>query len=468
MSLTRRQFLRFSAGTGLAGPLLGVPMSGLSLPGLTLLGLPIAGCQSAPTVAAPIEYDLFAAPASLPILPDQPTSGLGFNGGLPAPVLRGKQGQPMRIRLHNQLNEPTTVHWHGLRIPVNMDGVPGASQQPVPPGETFTYEFSPPDAGTFWYHPHMNSIEQMGRGLTGGLIIEEADAPGFDQDLFLLIRNWQLNTDGSFGPLSIKRYAARQGTPGQTFTVNGSARAEFRIPAGASTRIRLANADNTWHYDLALAGADAQLLALDAHPVTPRSFEGYQLGPGMRMDLGLIAPTTPGSTFFLKHRQQILARFVVDTPIGTARTALPALPPNPVSEPDLAHAEPYFFSFEWDAATDQQGRSLFWNLKGPKAQRPAYCTNANVLASLEFGKSYIFSMRNNTQYPHPIHLHGHAFKVLDSNKRSIIPHFADTAVLQGHEQMRIAFVADNPGAWMFHCHVIEHMAMGLAGMLVVV
>jgi FtsP/CotA-like multicopper oxidase with cupredoxin domain len=349
-----------------------------------------------------------------------------------------------------------------------MDGVPGPSQQPVIPGETFTYEFTPPDAGTFWYHPHINSIEQLGRGLVGGMIIDEIEPPAFDRDELLLIRNWQLNNDGSFGPLSIKRYAARQGTPGQTFTVNGNINAEFEIPAGASTRLRLLNADNTWHYEVSLEGVDAHLLALDAHPIAPIPFQSWLLGPGMRADLGVIAPLTPGKTFVLKHRHQVLARFNVTAPQGPARQTLPTLPANPVAEPDIARAEPYFFSFEWDAATDEQGRALFWNIKGPKAQRPAFCTNANLLATLERDKSYVFSLRNNTQYPHPIHLHGHAFKVLDSNKRTLMPHFADTVVLQDHEQIRIAFVADNPGAWMFHCHVIEHMAQGLAGMLAVV
>lgn len=449
MSFTRRQFLRYSAGASLATPML--------------------GCQSALLVPPPpIEYDVIAAPASFNILPGHTTQGLAFNGGFPAPIVRGKQGRPLRIRLHNHLNEPTTLHWHGLRIPITMDGVPGPSQQPVLPGETFTYEFTPPDAGTFWYHPHINSIEQLGRGLVGGMIIDEIQPPGFDRDELLLIRNWQLNNDGSFGPLSIKRYAARQGTPGQTFTVNGKLSAKFKIPAGASTRLRLLNADNTWHYEVSLEGADAQLLALDAHPIAPTPFKSWLLGPGMRADLGVIAPPTPGKTFVLKHRHQVLARFYITEPQGPAREALPTLPTNPVPEPDIARAEPYFFSFEWDAATDEQGRALFWNIKGPKAQRPAFCTNANLLATLERGKSYVFSLRNNTQYPHPIHLHGHAFKVLDSNKRPLMPHYADTVVLQDHEQIRIAFVADNPGAWMFHCHVIEHMAQGLAGMLAVV
>lgn len=455
MSLHRRQFLKSAGLTGLG------------------FMLPLSACQPASTskiatVQGPIEYDLIAGPAHFQILPGVTTQGLGFNGGFPAPVLRGRQGVPMRIRLHNQLNEPTTLHWHGLRIPVNMDGVPGPSQMPVQPGETFTYEFTPPDAGTFWYHPHMNSTEQLGRGLVGGLIIDEAEDPGFDTDLLLLLRNWHLNADGSFGPLSIKRYAARQGTPGQTFSVNGQLLPEYALPAGASVRLRVLNADNTWPYELSLTGVDSQILALDAHPVSPRRFEGYQLGAGMRMDLGILVPDRAGQTFELKHRHQVLARFRVDAANQPARTSLPILPKNPVPEPDLATAERQFFSFEWDAATDEQGRSLFWNIKGAVYQRPAFCSNANLLATLERDKSYLFSLRNNTQYPHPIHLHGHAFKVLESNKRTLIPHFADTVILQQHEQVRIAFVADNPGVWMFHCHVIEHMAMGLAGMLAVI
>jgi len=447
MSSTRRQFLLQGAAAGLTAPLL--------------------GCQTLHT-QTPREYSLTAAPAQFEILPGRLTQGLAFNGSNPAPVIRARQGQPVRIHLHNQLNEPTTLHWHGLRIPVGMDGVPGVSQAPVQPGAQFTYEFTPPDAGTFWYHPHINSIEQLGRGLVGAMVVEEREPPAFDRDEVLLLRNWQLNQDGTFGPLSIKRYAARQGTPGQTFSVNGQALPRYSLPAGASTRLRLLNADNTWHYELSLQGTDAHLLALDAHPVTPTPFAGYLLGPGMRADIGLIVPNTPGAQFELKHRDRVLARFDVGPAIGPARTELPVLPHNPVAEPVLERAASYFFSFEWDAATDEQGRSLFWNINGPKSQRPAFCASPNVLASLEFGKTYIFTLRNNTQYPHPVHLHGHAFKVLDSNKRAISPYFADTVVLQNHEQVRIAFVADNPGAWMFHCHVIEHMAQGLAGMLVVV
>ncbi len=109
-------------------------------------------------------YRLTAEPAQTELVPGFKTDVLAFNGDIPAPVIRARQGQPVRIEFTNKLDEPTTIHWHGLRIPIGMDGVPFLSQKPVMPGETFVYEFTPPDAGTFWYHPHMNSTEQLGRG----------------------------------------------------------------------------------------------------------------------------------------------------------------------------------------------------------------------------------------------------------------------------------------------------------------
>ncbi|MCP5163321.1 MAG: multicopper oxidase family protein [Hahellaceae bacterium] len=458
MKLSRRSLLRTVAIGGVGA---------LSFPFFRTLNS-AAASMPLPALSPITEFDLFAAPASFQLLPGTTTHGLGFNGQIAAPVIRGKQGQPLRIRFHNRLDEPTTIHWHGVRLPLAMDGVPDVTQAPILPGESFIYEFTPPDAGTFWYHPHVNSIEQLGRGLVGPLVIDEAEDPGFDQDLVLLLKNWNLQSNGEFGELSVKRYAARQGTPGQTFSVNGQSEPEYAVHAGAAVRLRLINADNTWPYELTLQGAPAQILSKDANPIVPERFEGYTLGAGMRLDLGLLVPNQPGQVLELKHKHKVLARLIVMPSTSAPRLTLPRLPENPIAEPDLNQAEKLFFSFEWDAISDEQGRALFWNLKGPKAQRPAYCTNANLLASLARNKSYIFTLRNNTQYPHPIHLHGHTFKVLESDKRPITPYYADTVLLEKHEQVSIAFVADNPGRWMFHCHVIEHMAMGLVGMIEVV
>ena len=113
------------------------------------------------------------------IAPGRKVRGYGFNGQVPGPVLEAKQGVPLEIEFTNRLPEPTVIHWHGLRIPAAMDGTE-VVQRLVQPGETFTYRFTPPDAGTFWYHPHANETEQLEKGLYGALIVRAADELALD------------------------------------------------------------------------------------------------------------------------------------------------------------------------------------------------------------------------------------------------------------------------------------------------
>ena len=120
------------------------------------------------------ELRLVAAPARWPLVgkPNPSTDVWTYGNRLPGPKIRLRQGEPVRIVVENKLEQDTTVHWHGIRLPNDMDGVPGLTQAPIKPGQKFTYEFTPPDAGTFWYHPHANSLQQLGRGMAGALIVD--------------------------------------------------------------------------------------------------------------------------------------------------------------------------------------------------------------------------------------------------------------------------------------------------------
>ena len=124
------------------------------------------------------ELRLVAAPARWPLVgkPNPSTDVWTYGNRLPGPEIRLRQGEPVRIVVENKLEQDTTVHWHGIRLPNDMDGVPGLTQAPIKPGQKFTYEFTPPDAGTFWYHPHANSLQQLGRGMAGALIVERDQA----------------------------------------------------------------------------------------------------------------------------------------------------------------------------------------------------------------------------------------------------------------------------------------------------
>ncbi len=414
-----------------------------------------------------VDHALVVEPTDISLIEGTTTPAWCFNGGYPAPVLRVRQHQPVRISVTNRLAEPTTIHWHGLRIPIEMDGVPFLSQRPIGPGETFIYEFTPPDAGTFWYHPHMNSVEQLGKGLVGVLIVEEVEDPGFDSEIVLGLKNWHVRPDGSFDLLSRPRYTARMGTPGQLLTVNGLQNPDYDVPAGGAVRLRLANLDNTLTYHITSSDPEARILAIDGNPVaqSPLLTE-HAMGPGMRLDIGFIAPGK-GETLRLMHQGQPLVS-LTSAAGHLGRASLPSLPLNPIPEPDLANAETLPFVFEWDASIvpvnhNGEVNRVFWTINRKAWEGMSQGDIPEPLARLERGRTYIFDLENLTQYHHPIHLHGHTFTVLDSDKRAITPFHTDTVLLGKNERVRAAFVADNPGRWMYHCHVIEHLKTGLMG-----
>src|SRR5689334_21056034 len=148
-----------------------------------------------------IQYRLEASEVEWEIAPGRTVRGCGFNGQVPGPVLEAKQGVPLEIEFTNRLPEPTVIHWHGLRIPAAMDGT-AIVQRPVQPGETFTYRFTPPDAGTFWYHPHLNETEQLEKGLYGALIVRAANELTLDGEKVLVFDDLRVDKKGQIAKFS--------------------------------------------------------------------------------------------------------------------------------------------------------------------------------------------------------------------------------------------------------------------------
>ena len=175
----------------------------------SLAGAPLSGTVPghAPAQSATgATYALRAAPATVALLggAGPPTAVWAYNGSIPGPTLRVRQGDTLRVRVANDLPEGTTVHWHGLRLPNAMDGVPMVTQDPIAAGGTFDYEFACPDAGTFWYHPHQRSHVQVALGLSGVLIVEEPQAPEVDRDVVWVLDDWRLNRDGQLAAISTR------------------------------------------------------------------------------------------------------------------------------------------------------------------------------------------------------------------------------------------------------------------------
>jgi FtsP/CotA-like multicopper oxidase with cupredoxin domain len=389
-----------------------------------------------------------------------------YNGTVPGPVLRYRQGERLRIEVENALDADTTVHWHGIRLPNAMDGVPHLTQPPIAAkGGRFTYEFDLPDAGTFWYHPHLGSPEQVGRGLYGALIVEERNPPPVDRDLVWVLSDWRLDRQAAItGDFVSAMDASHAGRIGNTVTVNGAVVDSFAVRAGERIRLRLINASSARIHSLSFEGHDARIIALDGHPLAAHRDGSVVLGPGMRADLLLDCAAAPGSThrvvdgFYRQRAYELLKlQYGKEKPLRQAFAPVPRLPPNPVPVPGLSSAQRHRIVFGGgmmgSLPAQSRQRGLFWTVNG--AAVPEHDNQHSPILALRRGQSYVLELVNETAWHHPIHLHGHAFRV------GVAGPWADSVLLDPRSSAEIAFVADNPGDWMLHCHVLEHQATGM-------
>jgi FtsP/CotA-like multicopper oxidase with cupredoxin domain len=293
------------------------------------------------------------------------------------------------------------------------------------------------------------------------------------------LRDWRLGDDGQFIEPFRPRDAAKTGTFGTVRTANWLDQPQFDAPAGGLVRLRVAITDVTRIYAFRVDGAEAAVIALDGNPV-PQRFapDALLLGPGQRLDLAIRMPDQEGAIVSLRD-----VRGTKPKVLATLRSAgsslkhdirdLAPLEPNPVMDADLANAKHIALALSAtaenvpaDGICGSLGYS-FWAIN--KVPWPGDTPDPTApLAELKLGQSYVIDMENLTPHAHPIHLHGMSFKVLSSSTRAVQPLVSDTYLIQPDEKVQLGFVADNPGDWLLHCHIIEHQKTGMTSYLRVV
>jgi FtsP/CotA-like multicopper oxidase with cupredoxin domain len=434
------------------------------------------------------DVQLVAAPAKAPLVGGRfpETTVWAYNSAVPGPKIQVRQGDRVRIAVENQLPEETTVHFHGIRLPNAMDGVPHLTQPPIKPGEVFTYEFDVPDAGTYWYHPHINSAVQVGRGLSGPLIVEEREPIPVDRDVVWMLSDWRLLPDAQISDdFRSMHDMSHNGRVGNTVTINGRVPETFVVRGGERIRLRLINSANARVFGLRFTGHAPIVIAYDGQPVTPHAAAdgAVVLGPAMRMDLILDMTGKPGERFqiiddFYRGLAYRLVDLVYDAhPLRDRPPESPvALAANTVPEPDLAGAERHDVALNGGMMGMGMMRERGMNLDMRAMMHSGKVWFINGVAMighvmdpmlvLKRGRSYVLTLSNETMWHHPMHLHGHAFRVIGRNGVPT-PHreWQDTVLLAPREKAEIAFVADNPGDWMFHCHILEHQESGMMGVI---
>ena len=442
-------------------------------------------------------HGLNAAPARASLVGGgQPETDVwAYNGTVPGPVLRFRRGERARIEVRNALAQETTVHWHGIRLPNAMDGVPHVTQPPIATGGTFVYEFDLLDAGTFWYHPHAMSVEQIERGLAGVFVVEEENPPVVDRDLVWVLDDWRLTREAQIaGDFVNFMDASHAGRIGNTITLNGRVPDTFAVKVNERLRLRLVNVANARIFALEFRGLAPSVIAFDGHPVPPHEPDKGRvvLGPGMRadviLDVGEIAGgRTPVVDSYYPQRTYNLVDLVVE---GSARPAplkeKIRLSDNPLPALDLENAVWLGIEFGGgmmdpalmrarrpDGGLDpdtvrgvreRMAAGRIWTVNGRAVM--ALDHGHEPLLVLRRGQTCILNLVNETAWAHPIHLHGVVFRILERNGRKPSRiEWRDTELLHPGERARVAFVAAEPGDWMLHCHVLEHQETGMMGII---
>ena len=392
---------------------------------LTCLTVPV---RAQPPGASPAGFRVLRAhPGTISLAGQRPTAIWGYDGAAPGPTLRIKRDEELRVRLVNDLPEPTAIHWHGIRLPNAMDGVPGLTQPPVAPGVSFDYEFRPPDAGTFWYRPAGNAAAQIARGLRGALIVEESEPVVVDREVLLMFEDWP-------------------SAPGSPVTVNGGPDVKLAVRTNERLRLRLVNATIARALVLRVERHAPLVVAIDGQPSEPFVARDGRLalGPGNRIDVFMDLPLRAG------ERAAILLEDAGATrPIANLAYADEPLRSAPLPEPKPLPSNPLPARLDLrNAARHDLALDTLAPLPAPLHERPP-------LLAVRRGRIVVLALNNRTEMTQTIHLHGHHVRLLDRLDDGWKPYWLDTITVPARQTDRVAFLADNPGKWLIEAQSLQ-------------
>ena len=422
-----------------------------------------------------VEVELTAAPRRLELRPGAASDVYAYNGRVPGPTLELREGDRVVVHFRNELSEETTVHWHGLQVPVDADGSPF---RPVPPGGTLDYEFTVPpgSAGTYWYHPHPHhrTGPQVAKGLYGAIVVRADDDPlsaTLPEQLLVLSDNRFL-ADHSIDLPELESAQGRvdfeNGREGDVLFVNGAVLPTVSLRSGEVQRWRVINASAARVYRLAIPGHTFLHVGSDGGLFErPREVSEIVLANGERAELLVRGTGVPGTAAVL----QTLAydRYVPQTrprdwdrPRDLVRIEYPA--DAPVTAPVLPARLRTVQPLDTAQATATRLMVLTQGMINGRLMDPA---RDDVTAAA--GATEIWEIENLVGMDHPFHLHGFQFQVLDVNgEPAAYRSWKDTVNVPRHGTARFIVRYDaRPGRWMFHCHILDHEDHGMMGVLLI-
>jgi FtsP/CotA-like multicopper oxidase with cupredoxin domain len=405
-------------------------------------GMDTAAASGTP-VADLVEPDDRPADVTATLTAARDRDRITINGSSPGPVLRATQGDLVEVTLRNDdLADGATLHWHGIDVPNAMDGVAGVTQDAVAPGEEFTYRFVAEQVGTYWYHAHQVSHEQVRAGMLGAFVVDPPAPDPAVRDAVALLHRY-----------------------GSTPTLNGEPGTEtLDAEPGEEVRVRVVNTDNAL-MPVWVTGAPYRVLAVDGtdlHEPGEVTGRAITVTAGARVDLGVVVPEGGARVDFGATTALVLGSDPGGTP-RAPRERVDLLSYGTPTDPGLDASHPdRVFDYEIGRRPGfLDGKpGIWWTVNGHLfPDIPMY--------TVEEGDVAVFRIVNDSGESHPMHLHGHHALVLsrDGEPSTGSPWWVDSLEVAAGEEFEIAFRADNPGIWMDHCHNLPHAAEGLVAHL---
>ena len=412
-----------------------------------------------------VVVDLEARASDWEVAPGRTVRGWTYNGQVPGPTIEANVGDTVVVRLRNSLDEPTTIHWHGIRLPAAMDGTQ-VVQPLVQPGQTFEYRFTVPDAGTFWYHSHHNETVQMERGLYGALVVRDMNEVKVDRERVLLLDDVKLRRNSDFAKFGgwLEEHMGREGG---IRLVNGRSEPTLDVAAGQVERWRVVNASSARYVLLSVGGSAFSIIGTGGGSIeTPVSVRELLLVPGDRADI-VVGPFEEGTELsvcampYNRHTGKPKPERFATVRVGARQASTAVIPKRMRSIEPLAtlDAAPNRVVTMSERLSLRRGTDFMINGEMHHNDKP-----------VTVGELQVWDVVNASHMDHPFHLHGFFFQVLSVN--GIAPAFRawqDTVNVPPRGRVRIAWMPDDrPGYWMYHCHILEHHAGGMMANFAVV
>ncbi|MEM7222713.1 MAG: multicopper oxidase domain-containing protein [Pseudomonadota bacterium] len=443
--------------------------------GLGLAGLAVPGAVRAGFVPTPNPADYVLKIDNAEVNPDgeKLMPALLLNGELPGPLLRFTEGELFRVRMENHLkDQPATIHWHGLLVPNAMDGVPGITQVATPAGESFVYEYPLVQSGTYWYHSHYQLQEQQ--GIHGPMVIEaKAEPLAYDREYVIFLNDWlhsspyevvpNIRKGAESGEMQMSDGPDLADVDYPSFLLNGRGPKDYWSGVarpGERVRLRIINGSSSSFFKVKIDNHPLVITHADGPAVRPFEVDWVLMGTAECYDVLLTMKDT-SATIQVEALGGGQALGVLHAP-GTAPVANRAKPDfsgRQLAYSQLQAPEPTGTSAKpdrvYDLTLNGNMAKYVWSMSNqvwPDAD-PLICKRGELVE---------VSMKNETPMVHPMHLHGHFFRLILPGQDPRFAALKHTVIVHPKETVRFVFLADNPGRWFFHCHNLYHLETGMA------